>query len=99
MITKGKPASVESTARVLTRSTIARGLDVASALKLSAKLEALADKQLKMASEEGMPLACGPRCCHCCYQMIYATGPEIARIYEAVLGWPKEKRDALLDRL
>jgi len=89
----------EDTARVLTRSAVSRGLDLPSSLKLNAKLQSLADRQLKQLSDSGIPLACGPRCCHCCYQMIFATAPEIASLYETVLSWPEEKRNALIARL
>src|SRR5438270_11824521 len=92
-------SSVESAARVLTRSALARGLDSTSAVKLAAKLGALADRQLKQIAASGLPLACGPRCCHCCYQMIFATPPEIVRLYQTVLSWPDIERAALIERL
>lgn len=90
---------LENAAEVLTRSALAKGLDIASASKLAHKIESLADRQLPQLSERGIPLACRPKCCHCCHQMIYATELEIAVLAQAVLAWPSPERDAFILRL
>lgn len=91
--------SYREAAAALASSVRSRGLSPQNASKLASKVASLADKQLPVITASGLPLDCKPACCDCCYQMVFATAPEIAQYMEMVTSWPKDKRDALLDKL
>ena len=94
-----RQAAESLTQSALSRSEISRGLDVAGASRLAARLASLADKGIALLAAAGVAVECRPGCNYCCHREVFATPAECLRIFENVSAWHDEARAALRARL
>jgi Fe-S-cluster containining protein len=57
------------------------------------------DQVVEACASRGVQLACKGGCHHCCSARVEAFPPEIFRIVQHILQWPRELVDALMERL
>lgn len=86
-------------AESLTKAAYGRPMDLSAASRLAAKIASLADREIKLAGEGGVTLACKPGCNHCCQLMPTGSAPEVAWILENLQTWEEGDRQALIERM
>lgn len=92
---------LHKTAYLIAKSSITDGLSRDAILKAAAELRGLEDREIEGPSRRGgRPVACRPKCDHCCWRAVLATPIELAALADHIqTTWPPEKVQSLIERL